>query len=304
MQLHQLVGRPWAVTAEIAEHARRILEAERGFAEIRRGLAFHAAWDREEREDAEARSSSASRRGGDVAVIPIIGLLTHRGDAIDSEVTTSTARIADDVRAAAADRTAQAIVLEVDSPGGEIAGIPEAAEAIREARAVKPIIAIANTYAASAAYWLASQADEVLGTPSGMLGSVGVYWGHVDYSREMDAVGRKVTYVYAGKYKIEGNPYEPLAGEALAAIQAEVDYAYAMFTADVARGRGVPVDAVRNGFGEGRALNSKKAVAERMADGVGDLDDAIRRAAALAAERRRGASALAPAQAMKHRRAR
>jgi signal peptide peptidase SppA len=247
-----------------------------------------------------AARPAPSPAGGAIAVIPIYGLVTQR----NAWLGTSTDRLSAQVLAAVADKGVQAIVLDVDSPGGEVYGVPEAAAVIREARAEKPVVAVANAMAASAAYWLGSQASELLVTPSGEAGSIGVYTMHIDVSKALETAGLKVRLVSAGRYKVEGNPFEPLSDEAAAAIQADVDRYYEMFVRDVAKGRRVSVDAVRGDFGQGRLVGAKAAVTERMADGVGTLADGILRAGALAAERRGGTAAAAEAAAIRYRRER
>jgi signal peptide peptidase SppA len=286
-----LSGRPWAVTPEIAALGAELLGAE-GTAALRRIAEIHAAVG-----TAVAAAGDGLRRSaGQVAVLPIVGLLTHRGGMVESARTTSTAAVGEAVSALAADPAVASIVLEVDSPGGEVAGTIEAGDVIRAAARSKPIVAIANSYAGSSAYWLASQASELFVTPSGQVGGIGVFSAHEDQSKAIEAKGRRVTLISAGKYKTEGNPYEPLGDEARAARQATVDHYYGLFVKAVARGRGVAPEAVREGFGQGRMVAAQAAVEQGMADRVGTLDDAIRRAAALAGERRRGMSALASAE--------
>jgi signal peptide peptidase SppA len=178
-----------------------------------------------------------------------------------------------ELRAALADPEIGAVVLDVDSPGGLVDLIPETAAEIRNARGSKPIIAVASTMAASAAYWLASQADEIVVTPSGEVGSIGVYATHRDVSRMYDAGGITTTLVSAGKFKIEGNPYEPLGDDARAALQRTIDDFYEMFVRDVAAGRSARASEVRAGYGQGRALTARRAVHEGLADRVGTLEE-------------------------------
>jgi HK97 family phage major capsid protein/HK97 family phage prohead protease len=180
-------------------------------------------------------------------------------------------------RAAMADPNVKAIVLNIDSPGGEVSLVPELAAEILEARDTKPIIAVANTWAASAAYWIASAATEVIATPSGEVGSIGVWIAHEDISAAMEMMGIDKTLISAGKYKVEGNPYEPLSEEAAAEMQRGVDSYYAMFLKAVAKGRGVKVAAVRSGFGQGRMVMATEALDEGMIDGVATLDETIAR---------------------------
>ena len=230
----------------------------------------------------EARQPNGqAERAGQIATVPLKGILMPNAGGLfallfgGSGLGTFQSALAD----AAADPKVSAIVMDIDSPGGMVDQIPETAAQIRAARAVKPVVAVANGQADSAAYWLASQADEIVVTPSGEAGSVGVYQLHRDMSEAHAMRGIAPTLVSAGKYKVEGNPYEPLGDEAQAAMQADVDDYYGMFTADVAKGRGVEQSAVQQGYGEGRALHARQAVAAGLADRVDTLPATLRRVA-------------------------
>jgi signal peptide peptidase SppA len=199
------------------------------------------------------------------------------------------------LRDAAKDPKVSAIVMDVNSPGGFVDMIPEVAADIRTVRATKPVVAVANTTAGSAAYWLTSQASQVVVSPSGELGSIGVYQVHEDMSGAMAKEGIAVTIVKAGKYKVEGHPFAPLSDEAMAAMQSDVNDYYDMFTADVAKGRGVTQDMVQQGFGEGRMVMANRAVKQGLADKVEQLGDTVKRLAhpgARAALQRADAEAL------------
>lgn len=181
--------------------------------------------------------------------------------------------------AAMADPNVGHVIIDIDSPGGVTDGIPEAAAEIRALRAStgKNVTAHVNTLAASAAYWLASQADEIVVTPSGMAGSIGVYATHRDVSKMQDEIGIKTTLIKAGKYKVEGNPFEPLSEEALAHIQSDVDYFYNLFTADVALGREAKQDDVISGYGEGRVLPAATAKSANLVDRIETLGETVAR---------------------------
>lgn len=232
--------------------------------------------------------------GGAVAVIPVQGVIRPKPSLLAMLFGMgggSIAQIRSMLRDATADSSVGAIVLDVDSPGGMIDGVPELGEEIRQARSKKPIVAVANARAASAAYWIASQATELFVTPSGAVGSIGVFVAHEDWSGFDARLGIKTTMVSAGKFKTEGNPFEPLSDEAREAIQATVDEYYGMFVSAVAKGRKVPEAKVRGGFGEGRMVLASAAVDEGMADRVGTIEDAVSRAAELSAGARTGARA-------------
>lgn len=231
---------------------------------------------------AARRDAAAQASRGAVAVIPVYGVLAHRAYAVDqtSRPLTSVERLGNMVKAAAADPDVGSIVLDIDSPGGSVFGVQELADTLAGVRGSKPIIAVANSMAASGAYWIASQADEIVVTPSGMVGSIGVIVPHRDMSGAYEKAGVKVSYITAGKYKAEGNDSGPLDEEARAAVQSMVDGYYAAFTKAVAKGRGVSVDQVRGeAFGQGRVKLAKDAVASGMATSIGTLDDTIARMA-------------------------
>jgi signal peptide peptidase SppA len=223
------------------------------------------------------RQSRVAADPGAVAVLPLHGPIFPRANLMtELSGATSLATFRTWLREALENEQVGSIVLDVHSPGGVIDLVPETAAEIREARATKPIIAVANTQAASAAYWIASQADELVVTPSGDVGSIGVFAAHDDISRALDMRGVTTTLVSAGKYKVEGNPFEPLGDEARAALQETVDEFYDMFVRDVATGRRSTSVAVRDGFGQGRMVTATRAVALGMADRVDTLERTIR----------------------------
>lgn len=227
---------------------------------------------------AARREQAAQASGGSVAVIPVYGVLTHRAYAAQSVSTqlTSTEGLAAQIRAAEANPEVASIVLDVNSPGGSVFGVQEVGDAIYQARKSKPVIAVVNSIAASGGYWVASQATEVVITPSGMAGSIGAFMVHEDRSAKLAADGVKRTYVHAGKYKVEGNETAPLEGESLAYTQSLVDSFYRSFVHAVARGRGVSV-ATASGpdFGQGRMVLAKDAVDRGMANRIGTLEKVI-----------------------------
>ena len=218
--------------------------------------------------------------GTAIAVIPIRGIISQRINLMD-EISggggTSTEAVSQMFRQALADPAVASIVIDIDSPGGTVYGVAELVEEIFKARGQKPITAIANSLAASAAYWIASAADEIVVTPGGEVGSIGVFSEHVDYSKWLEAEGVKPTLIFAGKYKVEANQWEPLGEDARAEIQGRVDEYYDMFVKGLARNRGVTVAEVRKGFGEGRVVGAKVAESLGMVDRVATFDQIIKR---------------------------
>jgi signal peptide peptidase SppA len=217
---------------------------------------------------------------GAVRVLPLVGTLFPRASEMaESSGVMSLSRWRAELNRAAADPSISAIVLDVDSPGGAVFGTPEAADAVHAARGRKPVVAVANGMAASAAYWIASQADELVIAPGGQVGSIGVIRAHEDLSAALEKEGVKITLIAAGKYKTEGHPFGPLSAESLAHFQSVVDEYYRSFTAAVGRGRGVSASVVKAGFGEGRMVMARQAVTLGMADRIGTLDDTVARLA-------------------------
>jgi len=215
---------------------------------------------------------------GAVAVIPIHGTIAHRMSGMrDSSGGASAEGIGRQFQQALADPTVSTVLFDIDSPGGTVTGVRELADEIAAAKGQKRIVALVNGMAASAAYWIAAQADEIVSIPSGMAGSIGVFTAHQDMSAALEKEGVKVTLISAGKHKTAGNPLEPLSDEERGVIQARVDEAYSQFTKAVARGRGVPVSEVRNGYGEGRALDAKDALAAGLIDRIATVDATLKR---------------------------
>jgi signal peptide peptidase SppA len=224
------------------------------------------------------RQTSAAISGGGIAVIPIYGVITQRGNMVDDVSgpgMVSTQIITQMLRQAVADDAVSQILLDIDSPGGSVYGVSELSDVILSARAQKPVVAIANSLAASAAYWVGSQASEFYVTAGGEVGSIGVWQAHQDYSKAMDEAGVKTTLISAGKFKVEGNPYAPLDEEAQGFMQSRVEDYYAAFTKAVAKGRGVPITQVRDGMGQGRVLGADAAFAQNMVDGIASFDQVL-----------------------------
>ena len=211
---------------------------------------------------------------GKVAVIPIHGTLVRRTSGIEAESgLASYTGIAAQLDAALASPEIAAILLDIDSPGGESGGVFDLADRIRAASEVKPVWAVANDMAFSAAYALASAATRVFVARTGGVGSIGVIAMHVDQSVKDAQDGVRYTAVFAGERKNDLNPHEPISNDAHAVLKAEVDRIYDLFVETVARHRGLDADAVR--ATEAGLFFGPDAVATGLADAVGSLDDAL-----------------------------
>ncbi|MBI5289702.1 MAG: S49 family peptidase [Chloroflexi bacterium] len=234
----------------------------------------------EEFEAALARPGSRQQRGGEIARIPLYGTIEHRADILTLMFGgTGLDLFQSEFRAALQDPNVKGILLDIDSPGGVVAGTPEMAREIRAARGQKPILAIANAEAASAAYYLGAQADEFSVTPSGQVGSIGVVYVHTDISGMAEKQGVSFRIFRSSERKADVNQFEPLSEEAAADIQAKVDAYDAMFVADVAAGRGITAEKVRADYGQGRMLMAADALKTGMVDRIETIGEAAARLA-------------------------
>lgn len=219
---------------------------------------------------------------GGVAVIPISGPITHRPSFFQVLFGgVSVEGLKSQISAALDNSAVSAIVFDIDSPGGSVDGVPELAEFIRSNRGPKPMIGVANTLMASAAFWIGAQFDELVATPSALVGSIGVMAQHVDISELNAAMGVKVTTITndSSPNKAAGNPNEPLSDSALDEIQGIVDTFAGMFEKAVAKGRGISVSKVRGDFGGGTIFNAEDAKTSGLVDRIGTLDETIARMA-------------------------
>lgn len=266
--LRAVASRPWAIHEPV-------------LAVIVDVLAFRAFGGRLTAEEIQGRigaarrtSSTESPRG--VARIPISGVIMPKAGGFDDiSGGTSAEAVAKAIRSAANSPDVTSIVLDIDSPGGSVEGIPELAALIADVNQIKPVTAVANHEANSAAFWLASQAGRIIAAPSARVGSIGVITAHEEDSIRAEREGIRTTVVSAGKFKGEGSPFGPLSDEAKAHMQSMVDEYYGMFVEGVARGRGVKAAAVSGGFGEGRVVTASNALKMGMIDGIGTIDEVI-----------------------------
>jgi signal peptide peptidase SppA len=206
-----------------------------------------------------------------IAVIPIHGSLVKRSLGMEAASgLTSYGEIAAMLDAALADPQVSGILLDIDSPGGEASGSFELARRVREVSAIKPVWAVANDAAYSAAYAIAASAQRLYVTETGGVGSIGVIALHVDQSVKDAKDGYRFTSVTAGAHKNDYSPHEPLSDGAKTELQGEVDRLYAIFTEHVATMRGLDLDAVR--ATEAGLFFGSNAVSRGLADGLQSLE--------------------------------
>jgi signal peptide peptidase SppA len=264
------LNHPWAITRPMLSTIASIL--------ARRVAHVHPLADADptfvRRESVPQPSSEA----GGVLVIPIHGVIAPRMDLFSDVSGGATFEGATKaLREGVAARDVATIVLDFDSPGGSTAGATEFAAEVRRARDVKPVIAHANFQMCSAAYWVGACATEVIASPSAMVGSIGVYTIHEDYSVALEQLGIKVTYIAEGEHKVEGNETEPLSDHAAARLKALVVGMMDAFAGDVAEGRHVAAAHVRSAYGKGDVFNAAEALAAGMVDRIETLDATLTR---------------------------
>jgi signal peptide peptidase SppA len=223
---------------------------------------------------AQAPPANPTSLTSNIAVISVSGTLVRRAAAVDAASgLTSYSAISAQLAQAVRDPAVNAILLDIDSPGGEAGGAFDLADQIVAARQVKPIWAVANDDAFSAAYAIASAAARVYVTRTGGVGSVGVIALHVDQSQRDAMNGLRYTAVYAGDRKNDMSPHAPLSTDAAQALQAEVDRLYGLFVSTVAANRNLSVQDVQDT--EAGLYFAQDAIDVGLADVVGTLDDAL-----------------------------
>jgi len=222
---------------------------------------------------ARSRRSSLVTPDG-IAVIPVFGTLVKRTGPIEAASgLTSYGDLETDILDAATDPAVRAILLDVDSPGGEASGVFDLADMVREVRDLKPVWAVANAEAFSGAYAIASAAERIFVPRTGGVGSIGVIALHVDRSVRDAMDGHRYTTVFAGARKNDLNPHEALGDEAKATLKNEVDRVYGLFVETVARNRSMSEQAVR--ATEAGVFFGEKAIEVGLADDLGTLRDAL-----------------------------
>ncbi len=270
--LAEITSSPWMIERTAGERlfeivSRRASGERATVADLTAAADVRAARDR--------KKAKEKPRG--ITVIPLYGPMVKRAD-LFSEVSglTSTDQVGAWVDAAAADPNTEAVVIDVDSPGGSVHGTEELAQRVAAAAKQKKVLAVANATAASAAYYVAAQASELVVTPSGWVGSIGVVWTYLDDS-EQEKKNGITRVVIASSEKKAQNGGGPLTPAGRAEMEELVGGWYDQFVKAVARGRNVSQTRVREEFGQGGMVLADKAVKLGMADRVGTLDDVLGR---------------------------
>ena len=266
----RLAGRPWAIAPVRLEGMLAAAAALGPGADLPSWLQNKA------RPQGYTVITGSSPGTGGIAVVPVLGPLVTRGDWLTALLgATEYGAVADALSGAADDPAVRGILLEVDSPGGEVGGLFDLVEAIGavKVRSGKPLWAMASESALSAGYAIASAADRLTVTRTGEVGSIGVVAVHIDESGADAMAGLKWRLIHAGARKTDGNPHEPLSPRATADIQADVDALYDTLVAVVAGNRSLSAAAVRTT--EAAIYRGEKAVRAGLADRVGTMGQAV-----------------------------
>lgn len=231
------------------------------------------------------------------AIVPIVGELVNRGAYLGaSSGLVSYEGVRQQLKNAVNDPAVRAVVLDIDSPGGMVAGCAETAALVREISKTKAVVACANSDTCSAAYAIASGANAIVATESSRVGSIGVLFVHANRQRELDKKGIDVTIFQGGKHKTDGHPFGPLSAEVAAEIQGNIDAHYDAFVKLVVAGRPqMSEQQIRDT--EARVYRGSDAVAHGLADYVGTFEQAVALAESGHVQKRQQAVSSVPAPA-------
>lgn len=242
-----------------------------------------AYWDDEDEDRPAARAPKKPYQvTSGVAVVPLVGLLQKTDSWLTRwypEAATCTPRFVQALQQALGDPEVTAVVIRIDSPGGLVDGTFEAAEAVYQARqaAKKPLVAISCGLCCSAAYWIGSQAGELYAGETDWVGSIGTRLSLLDSTQYYAELGLTRIEVTSGTYKAAGADGQPVTEEVQAYFQDLVDRMQERFTAGVARGRKLGIDAVRKVAAEARVYIGRDAQAAGLVDGIDTLSGVIKR---------------------------
>lgn len=212
--------------------------------------------------------------GEGIAVVQVLGSLMKAESSMDSS--SSTVRLRQSIRSLARDPNVKGIMLLVDSPGGTVSGTSDFADEVAAAAVIKPVSGYAEDLAASAAYWILSQTQEISAGKTSLVGSIGTYGVVVDYSGQAAKEGIVVHVIRAGEFKGSGVPGTPVTKEQLTEMQRIVDSLNENFLSGVSKGRGMSLAQVKK-VADGRVHKAPDALKLGIVDHVESFDAAIKR---------------------------
>lgn len=275
--MQDALGQPWALSFRHRHAVQSLIAASLSGEDIGEAR-IAAAIGVDGKPPVSTRVGAATgRKGGAIAVVPICGICLYDFDWPGLAV--GLRQLASTVNALAADDQVGTIILHVNSPGGTVAGLIEAGDAIFNAAQKKRVVAVVAPLAASAAFWLSAQTSEIIVAPSGDAGSVGVFQMHANLKGMLEQAGIEVEFIVSdiSPFKTEGHPFGPLAEEARERFQAEVNEWGGLFVKALARGRNKTAAEIKANFGKGRLFSAKEAKAAGMVDRIEGPDEAMAR---------------------------
>ncbi len=254
--LAELLGQPWAIDVQAFANL-QAMHAQAGATGAGGTLPPSASYP---------QYQMAANKPG-VAVLTVAGVLTPKASLLSAAFDCAVSdHLRQQVRTMAADPAVKAVLLDIDSPGGSVLGIPALAQAVAELAGAKPTVALCTGRLCSAAYWIGSAANAVyLSGSTDYVGSIGVIATHRHQAAQQ---GRVVTEVTAGKYKSAASAHAPLDAGGRAVLQAQVDEVYRVFVDAVSRHRQVSAAAVLTHMAEGRVFIGHQALRAGLADGI------------------------------------
>ncbi|MBI2666218.1 signal peptide peptidase SppA [Candidatus Woesearchaeota archaeon] len=224
-------------------------------------------------DSSEEKEHNGKKRGlglPNVALIEVKGvLLTEATGGFSQQEVTPSLEIVNFIKEAEEDSRIQAIVLEINSPGGSPVASDEIATAMKEAK--KPVIVFVRELGASGGYWVASAADYIIAHKMSLVGSIGVIGSYLEFSGSMEKYGIGYERLIAGKYKDSGSPFRKLTDEEQKIIQKEIDLLHTFFIQEVALNRNLDEDYVRE-LATGQVYLGVEAVRLGLIDELGDLN--------------------------------
>jgi len=207
---------------------------------------------------------------GGIAVLRMSGVMAPKAN-LFMQVSggISTQMATKQLESISADPRVKGTVLAMDTPGGNVQGVPEFAQAIYEAAQIKPLVTHSDGQLASAGIWSGSAANAVyISGPVVQVGSIGV----VVTRNYNPSASTQEEHITAGRYKRIARANEPLSDDSRAVVQADVDYVYSLFVDDVARFRGATAEQVLEHMADGRVFRGQQAIDAGLVDGVATLD--------------------------------
>ncbi|TCJ19687.1 signal peptide peptidase SppA [Rubrobacter taiwanensis] len=218
-----------------------------------------------------------------IAVLPVTGVIGLQAEGLFAQAGATPETLRSQLEQAARDTGVQAVILEVESPGGGVVASDEMHQAILDfrERTEKPVVVSMGSTAASGGYYISTAADRIVANPTTLTGSIGVIFRSVNYAEAADRLGIEEVVVQSGEFKNMASPFDELTPEEREILQSFIDEAYDRFVGVIVEGRDLPEERVRE-LADGRIYSGQQAEQLGLVDGLGNLEDAAATARELA----------------------